>query len=77
MLNYQQFSQQIKAKYPQYQNMDDMTLAQKMVQKYPEYQKQVDVAVPQFEADTIRPQTQQEKTTSALDRGTFSLTKYL
>lgn len=37
----QQFAQSIKAKYPQYQNVDDVELAQKMVAKYPQYASQV------------------------------------
>ena len=37
----QQFAQKVKAKYPQYKDVDDVTLAKKMVEKYPEYAKQV------------------------------------
>jgi hypothetical protein len=36
-MNYQEFSGKIKAKYPQYQDMDDRDLAQRMVTKYPQY----------------------------------------
>lgn len=37
----QEFSKKIKEKYPEYQNVDDTVLAQKMVAKYPEYQSKV------------------------------------
>lgn len=37
-MNYEEFSQKIKAKYPgSYDDMDDRTLAQKMIQKFPQY----------------------------------------
>lgn len=36
-MNYQEFAQKIKSKYPQYSDMSDMDLAQKMVAKYPQY----------------------------------------
>jgi len=38
----QEFSSKIKAKYPQYKDIDDVSLAKKMVEKYPEYSGQVD-----------------------------------
>lgn len=44
MLSVQDFAAKIKAKYPEYQNVDDNTLAQKIVAKYPEYQNQVDLS---------------------------------
>ena len=37
----QEFAQKIKAKYPQYNEVDDTTLAQKMVEKYPQYASKV------------------------------------
>ncbi len=36
-MNYNEFSEKIKAKYPQYKDMDNRELAQKMVAKYPRY----------------------------------------
>jgi hypothetical protein len=36
-MNYLEFSQKIKTKYPQYSDLDDKTLAEKMVSKYPQY----------------------------------------
>lgn len=41
MTNYIEFSTKIKEKYPQYKNIDDITLAQKMIEKYPQYKEQV------------------------------------
>ena len=41
-MNYKQFSQNIKTKYPQYQDIDDLELANKMIAKYPQYQEQVE-----------------------------------
>lgn len=38
----QDFAKTIKAKYPQYANIDDVTLARKMVEKYPAYASKVD-----------------------------------
>lgn len=35
------FAEKIKAKYPQYKNVDDATLVQKIVTKYPVYQSQI------------------------------------
>lgn len=34
-MDYKEFALKVKTKYPQYSDMDDLTLAQKMVQKYP------------------------------------------
>lgn len=36
-MDYNEFAQKIKTKYPQYNDMDNFELAQKMVKKYPEY----------------------------------------
>lgn len=36
-MNYNEFSEKIKAKYPQYKDMENRELAQKMVAKYPQY----------------------------------------
>jgi hypothetical protein len=36
-MNYNEFSEKIKAKYPQYKDMDNRELAQKMIAKYPQY----------------------------------------
>lgn len=43
----QEFSAKIKAKYPEYQNVDDTVLAQKIVSKYPSYVDKVDFKQPQ------------------------------
>lgn len=39
---YTEFSASIKEKYPQYKDVDDLTLAKKMVEKYPVYAESVD-----------------------------------
>ena len=36
-MNYNEFSEKIKAKYPQYKDMDNKELAKRMVEKYPQY----------------------------------------
>lgn len=36
-----EFARSIKAKYPQYQSMDDSLLTQKVLQKYPQYQSKI------------------------------------
>ena len=41
-MNYKQFSQNIKTKYPQYQDIDDLELANKIIAKYPQYEEQVE-----------------------------------
>lgn len=52
-MNYNEFSQKIKTKYPEYKDIDDLELAQKMVAKYPEYKEQVSF-------DTEENQTQEK-----------------
>lgn len=48
-MNYKEFSQTIKQKYPDYANVDDMTLAKKIIEKYPDYSDRVEFgeAMPQ------------------------------
>jgi hypothetical protein len=43
-MNPQEFAQKIKAKYPQYNDVDDATLAQKVIEKYPQYKASVTMA---------------------------------
>lgn len=43
-MDYNSFAEQIKSKYPQYKNVDNFTLAQKMIEKYPVYQSKVSFA---------------------------------
>ncbi len=45
-LTLDQFAQQIKAKYPAYQSVDNATLTQKMLAKYPVYVDKVDLGGP-------------------------------
>lgn len=41
MPDYREFAKKIKEKYPDYKDIDDMTLSKKMIEKYPEYKNQV------------------------------------
>ncbi len=40
-MNVQEFAQQIKAKHPEYNDIDDATLTQRVLAKYPQYQDMV------------------------------------
>lgn len=40
-MDYNQFAETIKQKYPQYKDVDNLTLSQKMVEKYPQYASKV------------------------------------
>jgi hypothetical protein len=40
-VDYKEFSKKIKAKYPEYKDVDNLVLAKKMVEKYPEYRDKV------------------------------------
>jgi hypothetical protein len=40
-LDYTEFAKKIKTKYPEYSDVDDLTLSKKMVEKYPEYKNEV------------------------------------
>lgn len=42
-LSVAEFAAKVKAKYPQYSDVDDYTLTTKMLEKYPEYRGQVDL----------------------------------
>lgn len=46
MQTLEQFGQTIKAKYPQYNDINDTELGQKMLEKYPEYKDMVDTSTP-------------------------------
>lgn len=50
----QEFSQKIKAKYPQYANVDDVVLAQRMIEKYPQYASQVKLGATPSLPDTAQ-----------------------
>ena len=36
-MNYNEFAESIKTKYPQYKDMDNKDLAERMITKYPQY----------------------------------------
>ncbi len=53
-MDYKEFAQRIKTKYPEYQDMDDLELAKKVVAKYPEYNDVTfDVAQPKEPATVM------------------------
>lgn len=41
-MDFHAFAARVKEKYPEYANVDDLTLAQKVVSKYPEYRSNID-----------------------------------
>ena len=62
-LDYKEFAKKIKNKYPEYSDVDDLTLSKKMVDKYPEYKNEV-----YFET----PLKKKEVSQSTLDQGNTS-----
>ena len=50
----QEFAKKIKSKYPQYKNIDDVTLTKKMIEKYPEYASQVSLKKKEDLQPTVR-----------------------
>lgn len=46
-MNVAEFGASIKAKYPQYKDVDDEVLGQKMLEKYPQYASKVDIEATQ------------------------------
>lgn len=40
-MNYNEFAERIKSKYPEYKDMDNKELSKRMITKYPEYKEQV------------------------------------
>ena len=49
MTDYKEFAAKIKEKYPQYKDIDDLTLAQRVVEKYPQYKEKVEFSVKEVE----------------------------
>lgn len=45
-MNLQQLGQQVKAKYPQYNNLSDEDVANKVIAKYPQYKSKIDTTSP-------------------------------
>lgn len=45
-----EFAQKIKAKYPEYKDVDDSTLTSKMLEKYPEYRESISMDEPKSQA---------------------------
>lgn len=51
-VNVQEFAKKVKEKYPEYKDVDDLTLAQKIVEKYPEYKDRVQFDQPEESGQT-------------------------
>jgi hypothetical protein len=64
-LDYIEFSKKIKAKYPEYKDVDDLTLAKKMVEKYPEYKTEVTFEPVKKKEPTVLPSGQGQKPSSS------------
>lgn len=45
-MDYNEFGERIKAKYPEYKDMDNLELSRRIVAKYPEYKEQVSFDLP-------------------------------
>lgn len=59
-MNIQEFASSIKTKYPQYQNIDDTELTNKIIAKYPQYANKVDLttsggASGSWESEKLKP----------------------
>src|SRR5580698_6452477 len=54
-LTVDQFAEKIKAKYPDYANIDNKTLTQKILAKYPDYASRVSLDVPKKESGAGSP----------------------
>ena len=59
-LTIEQFAQKVKAKYPEYKDVNDSVLVDKMVNKYPEYKERINYSVsqqPQPAQNAFKPMT--------------------
>ena len=59
-INYIDFAKKIKAKYPDYADIDDKVLAEKVINKYPDYKNQVTFDTPEISTD-LTSQIQQQQ----------------
>src|SRR6478736_10471584 len=57
-LTIEQFAKKVKDKYPQYKDVDDSVLVEKMVTKYPEYKEKINYSTPSTQP---KPQSQEFK----------------
>ena len=60
-MNYNEFAEQVKKKYPAYANVDNKTLAEKMVAKYPVYKEQVSFDDEPTKPQPLKVQTENEQ----------------
>lgn len=56
-LTIEQFAQKVKAKYPEYKDVNDSVLVEKMVAKYPEYKDRVSYSTPPSQSRQFKPMT--------------------
>ena len=61
-LDYIEFAKKVKSKYPEYNDVDDLTLAKKMIEKYPEYKNEV--TFEPLKKKEVSQSTQKQKATS-------------
>jgi hypothetical protein len=62
----QEFSQQYKAKNPQFSNMDDLSVAQMIVKAYPDWKNKIDFHGTSQQASPVIPSTPEVKKTNVL-----------
>jgi hypothetical protein len=73
-LDYNDFAEQIKQKYPEYKDVDNYKLATAMVQKYPEYKTQVDLKKKEVSQSTlVKSNTSSGRLSSTTTKPTASL----
>ena len=67
-LDYKEFAKKIKNKYPEYSDVDDLTLSKKMVDKYPEYKNEVYFETPLKKKEVSQSTSKQELTSSVTSK---------
>lgn len=67
-LDYKEFAKKIKNKYPEYSDVDDLTLSKKMVDKYPEYKNEVYFETPLKKKEVSQSTPKQELTSSVTSK---------
>ena len=67
-LDYKEFAKKIKNKYPEYSDVDDLTLSKKMVDKYPEYKNEVYFETPLKKKEVSQSTPKQKLTSSDISK---------
>lgn len=68
-----EFSKKIKEKYPQYKDIDDVTLAKKMIEKYPEYSSRVNFNIEKKKSNSTGSQTPKDSQSKATPKPSTSV----